>query len=93
MKAGFAVGCNKYFEALGLECVLETAQHCRLVLDNQNSASVHAAAPSHDILASTDISAARLTEIIPVEQDLTRRHLRVTELDLRFRDQIIARLP
>ena len=52
-----------------------------------------AAAPSHDILASTDISAARLTEIIPVEQDLTRRHLRVTELDLRFRDQIIARLP
>jgi cell division protein FtsQ len=51
------------------------------------------ATPSHDILASADISAARLSEIIPVEQDLARRNLRATELDLRFRDQIIARLP
>lgn len=52
-----------------------------------------ATAPSHDILASADVSAARLTEIIPVEQDLARRKLSATELDLRFRDQIIARLP
>jgi cell division protein FtsQ len=48
---------------------------------------------SHDILASADISAARLSEIIPVEQDLARRNLRAVELDLRFRDQVIARLP
>lgn len=51
------------------------------------------AAWPHDIFASADITAARLNEIIPVEQDLARRNLRATELDLRFRDQIIARLP
>ena len=49
--------------------------------------------PSHDVLASADISAARLSEIIPVELDLARRHLAAAELDLRFREQIIARLP
>jgi cell division protein FtsQ len=40
-------------------------------------------------LAST--SAQRLADIIPVEADLARRKARVTELDLRFRDQVIAR--
>jgi len=47
----------------------------------------------HDILATADITAARLMEIIPVEQDLARRNLRAVELDLRFRDQVIARIP
>ncbi len=46
-----------------------------------------------DVLAAADISAERLAEIIPVEQDLARRNLRAVELDLRFRDQVIARLP
>jgi cell division protein FtsQ len=49
--------------------------------------------PAHDVLAMGDITADRLSDIVPVEQDLARRNLRATELDLRFRDQVIARLP
>lgn len=48
---------------------------------------------AHDVLASGDVTADRLSDIVPVEQDLARRKLRATELDLRFRDQVIARLP
>ena len=48
---------------------------------------------AHDVLAAGDITADRLSDIIPVEQDLVRKKLRATELDLRFRDQVIARLP
>jgi cell division protein FtsQ len=48
---------------------------------------------AHDVLASGDVTADRLSDIIPVEQDLTRREKRAVELDLRFRDQVIARLP
>ncbi len=44
------------------------------------------------VLAPLDISATRLADIVPVEQDLARRNARVAELDLRFRDQVIARL-
>ena len=57
----------------------------RLTESNTNSA--------HDVLASGDVTADRLSDIVPVEQDLARRNLRATELDLRFRDQVIARLP
>ena len=42
--------------------------------------------------APRNLSARRLAEIIPVEGDLARRQARVAELDLRFRDQVIARL-
>lgn len=38
------------------------------------------------------LSVERLADIFPVETDLARRQLRVAELDLRFRDQVIARL-
>jgi cell division protein FtsQ len=48
---------------------------------------------AHDVLAAGDVSVDRLSDIVPVEQDLARRRLRATELDLRFRDQVIARLP
>ena len=48
---------------------------------------------AHDVLASGDVTAERLADIVPVEQDLARRKLRPTELDLRFRDQVVARLP
>jgi cell division protein FtsQ len=48
---------------------------------------------TRDILAASDVTADRLTDVLPVEQDLSRRNLRATELDLRFRDQVIARLP
>lgn len=43
------------------------------------------------VRALVGISAQRLADIIPVEADLARRKARVTELDLRFRDQVIAR--
>jgi cell division protein FtsQ len=48
---------------------------------------------AHDVLAAGDVTAERLSDIVPVEQDLARRKLHATELDLRFRDQVIARLP
>lgn len=43
------------------------------------------------VRALASVSAQRLADIIPVEADLERRKARVTELDLRFRDQVIAR--
>jgi cell division protein FtsQ len=46
---------------------------------------------SAQVRALASITAQRLADIIPVEADLARRKARVTELDLRFRDQVIAR--
>src|SRR6185312_10516372 len=48
--------------------------------------------PSVMVRALVGVSAARLADVIPVEADLARRHARVAELDLRYRDQVIARL-
>jgi cell division protein FtsQ len=48
---------------------------------------------SHPVRAMKDVSLERLTEIAPVEADLERKQLRATEIDLRYRDQVIARLP
>jgi cell division protein FtsQ len=45
------------------------------------------------VRAMRDVSAARLAEIEPVEQDLARRGLHAAEIDLRYKDQVIARLP
>jgi cell division protein FtsQ len=45
------------------------------------------------VLALRDITLQRLADIELVEQDLARRKLRAVELDLRYRDQVIARLP
>jgi cell division protein FtsQ len=44
------------------------------------------------VRAMQDVSVERLAEIAPVEEDLARRQLRVAEIDLRYRDQVIARL-
>lgn len=44
------------------------------------------------VRAMADVHAGRLADIIPVEQDLARRRARVVELDLRYREQVIARL-
>jgi cell division protein FtsQ len=41
----------------------------------------------------TSVTLARLSDIDPVERDLARRQQRASELDLRYRDQVIARLP
>jgi cell division septal protein FtsQ len=38
------------------------------------------------------LSVERLADIFPVERDLARRQAHVGELDLRYRDQVIARL-
>ena len=44
------------------------------------------------VRAMVDVRAARLADIIPVEQDLARRRAHVVELDLRYREQVVARL-
>lgn len=45
------------------------------------------------VRAAPQVTLARLADIFPVEQDLARRHIRAAELDLRFRNLVIARLP
>lgn len=45
------------------------------------------------VLAPGDLSMERLFDIIPVEADLARRRAAATEIDLRYRGQVIARLP
>lgn len=45
------------------------------------------------IRTTPDVTAARFRDILPVEADLARNGLRAVELDLRFRDQVIARQP
>ena len=49
--------------------------------------------PNLPVRTMTTVTLARLGDIQPVERDLARRQLRAAELDLRFRDQVIARLP
>jgi cell division septal protein FtsQ len=53
------------------------------------------AAPEHRTLRvriPIGLSVERLADIFPVETDLARKQLHVGELDLRYRDQVIARL-
>ena len=44
------------------------------------------------VRAPVGVSVSRLADIFPVESDLARRRANVAELDLRYRDQVIARL-
>jgi cell division protein FtsQ len=44
------------------------------------------------VRAMKDVTLERLAEIDPVEADLNRKQLRALELDLRYRDQVIARI-
>ena len=44
------------------------------------------------VRAPLGLSADGLTDIFPVELDLARRGLTIAELDLRYRDQVIARI-
>ncbi len=48
--------------------------------------------PAMPVRTSGSISTRRLSDVEPVERDLAHRHVRVGELDLRYRDQVIARL-
>jgi cell division protein FtsQ len=45
------------------------------------------------VRTASEVTVARFKDILPVEADLARNHLRAVELDLRFRDQVIARQP
>jgi cell division protein FtsQ len=45
------------------------------------------------VRTTPEVTVARFKDILPVEADLTRNRLRAVELDLRFRDQVIARQP
>ncbi|MEP6493062.1 MAG: FtsQ-type POTRA domain-containing protein [bacterium] len=47
---------------------------------------------SSSVRAMQNVTLDRLAEIEPVEADLTRKQLQVAEIDLRYRDQVIARL-
>ncbi len=49
--------------------------------------------PGLRVRTRSDVSVARFRDILPVEADLARNHLRAVEFDLRFRDQVIARQP
>jgi cell division protein FtsQ len=49
--------------------------------------------PGVAVRARPTVEVHRLADIRFVEADLARRNLRAAELDLRFRDQVIARLP
>ncbi len=44
------------------------------------------------VLAPNNVDTDRLGQLLPVMADLARRHARVDELDLRYRDQVVARL-
>lgn len=45
------------------------------------------------VRATTDVGVERLADVDAVLNDLARRQLRAAEIDLRYRDQVIARLP
>jgi cell division protein FtsQ len=45
------------------------------------------------VRAMTDLSIERLAELEAVDSDLVKRQLRPSEIDLRYRDQVIARIP
>jgi cell division septal protein FtsQ len=63
------------------------AQHSRAAGDTaaSNGGTVRVRVP-------LGLSVERLADIFPVENDLARRQVHVGELDLRYRDQVIARL-
>lgn len=44
------------------------------------------------VRAMQDVTLERLADLEPVEADIARKQLRVSEIDLRYRDQVIARL-
>ncbi|MGI8546298.1 MAG: cell division protein FtsQ/DivIB [Gemmatimonadaceae bacterium] len=48
--------------------------------------------PALHVRATAGVAADRFEDIFPVESDLARRNERVTELDIRYRDQVVARL-
>ncbi len=62
------------------------------VIDSLAPSSPSPVARGLRVRALLGVSVARLADIFPVESDLLRRRANVAELDLRYRDQVIARL-
>jgi cell division protein FtsQ len=62
-----------------------------IVLDFKSPSTT--APQTESVRAMDDLTLQRLADIEPVEQDLNRKQLRAAEIDLRYRDQVIARLP
>lgn len=48
--------------------------------------------PTLHVRTTAGVAADRFRDIFPVESDLARRNERVAELDIRYRDQVVARL-
>jgi cell division protein FtsQ len=74
-----------------------TRRRERAAIRAHGEVAVGAAGPAMSsmiiVRTSPDVTVARFKDILPVEADLARNHLRAVELDLRFRDQVIARQP
>jgi cell division septal protein FtsQ len=69
--------------------ILLTASFARL------ASPLDSSAPEQGMLrvrAPVGVTVDRLTDIFPVESDLVARQARIGELDLRYRDQVIARI-
>ena len=62
-----------------------------IALRSQAGGSI--ASQTETVRANDDLTLQRLADVEPVEQDLAHKQLRATEIDLRYRDQVIARLP
>jgi cell division septal protein FtsQ len=70
------------------------------ILLTLSSGGAHAMSPNDSAISGETLrvrvpiglSVDRLADIFPVERDLVRRQVHVGELDLRYRDQVIARL-
>jgi cell division septal protein FtsQ len=63
-----------------------------LTLSRDASAGTTPTAELLRVRLPVGLSVDRLADIFPVETDLARRQAHVSELDLRYRDQVIARL-
>jgi cell division protein FtsQ len=65
--------------------------HGEIALDLKPTGSL--ASQTETVRANDDLTLQRLADVEPVEQDLAKKQMRATEIDLRYRDQVIARLP
>ncbi|HEY2165067.1 MAG TPA: hypothetical protein VGH04_13800, partial [Gemmatimonadaceae bacterium] len=65
--------------------------HGEIALDLKPPGSI--APQTETVRANDDLTLQRLADVEPVEQDLAKKQMRATEIDLRYRDQVIARLP
>ena len=78
-----------------IEEVRRTGRHEILLTLSRSTIAAGSVTPERGTLlvrVPIGLSVERLADIFPVETDLARRQVHVGELDLRYRDQVIARL-